>query len=206
MNQYILAFRKWYELRAQRERFFTLLLCWALLYLLFNVCLFNGLDKRKAAVTMEINLLSTAVQDWNKQIAIVNQLAQDPLYKKWLNQYQLFNHLQGQSSTLLQVPTAQQWQSIIRAILQEKKNVTLVQIKNFPETLYSPANIPMPIKVYEQRFLVSIYSSFFDAVNYLQYLEGLLSNIHWNSLTYQVIQYPVAKVEMEFSIFYEKNG
>src|SRR3990167_9051998 len=50
------------------------------------------------------------------------------------------------------------------------------------------------------------WQNFFDTVNYLQYLEGVLPNVRWNSFSYQVTQYPIAKVELEFSIFYGTNG
>src|SRR3990167_3049967 len=202
MRQYILLFKQWYELRSDRERILVLLLMWALLYVIFNFGLFRGLDKREEVLKLDIKLLSDQAGGWKQQVAAINQLSREPRYQQWLKQRQLFSHLKGKSLSLLQLPISQQWQNIINTILQEKRNVTLVQIKNFPESPYSLPNVSGASTVSEQRFLVTIYSNFFDTVNYLQYLEGVLPNVRWNSLSYQVTQYPIAKVELEFSIFY----
>ena len=103
-------------------------------------------------------------------------------------------------------PSSQNWQDIIKTILHSENNVTLDQIKNSPETEFQPTNIDgKGSQIYQQQLLLVIYSNYFDTISYLKKMESALPNIHWNSLKYEVTEYPVARVEMEFSMLYEKH-
>ena len=124
-----------------------------------------------------------------------------------MNQHRSFQNLEGQSVFLKNLTSSKQWGDVIKTVLQSQNNITLEQIKNFPETVYNPLQLQnVVLKIYQQQLLVVVYSNYFDTINYIQRLEQVLPNLRWDSIHYQVIQYPVGKVEMEFSILYEKDA
>ncbi len=206
MREQIIAFKIWYEARPTREKLLVLVLTCAIIYALFNYLLFNPLDKEEVRLTQNLKTSRQQIKMWQTQIKTLQSISETPLYKKWQAQRQLFDSLQGKYKGLIQSSPATQWQDIIKATLGSQKNITLVQIKNLPESLYNPAGLPADAnKIYEQRLTLIIYSNYFDTLNYIRTLEEALPNIHWTTLNYTVAQYPVAKVEMEFSIFYEKQ-
>ncbi|TAK74635.1 MAG: hypothetical protein EPO11_06600 [Gammaproteobacteria bacterium] len=207
MNEWLISLRNWYEPRPSRERVLILFLGWAIVYALFYFIFFSPLDKESKALHETLKTEEDTITNWEVQIAALNKIATTPLYKKWQQQNKLFVSLHQKYKNLLKSSSTKQWQDIIKTVLQAQTNITLVQIKDFPEVVYNPANLPISsTTLYEQRLLVVIFSNYFDTIDYIQHLESLLPNIHWNSLNYQVTQYPVAKIEMEFSIFYDKSN
>lgn len=206
MNWYIIQFRKWYENRITRERVLLLILSWAILYFLFHHLIFKPINARQAALQADIKALDTQIDTWNMQLEELNKLSQSPLYKQWIIHRRSFVNLQHQYQYLMKTPAAKQWQDVIKTILLTQSNITLAQIKNFPEAAYNPTNLPSSLSnIYQQKLLMVFYSNYFDTLNYIKKLESALPTVHWDTLRYQVAQYPVANVEMEFSILYEKG-
>lgn len=206
MNKYILSAKKWYEACSIREKLLTIILSWALLYCVFYFFLFLPLETREKNLEDEIKGLRSNMDNWNTQISALINIAKTPLYKQWQQQHSKFQNLQSKYQNLLQSSSSKQWQDIIRTILRSKSDINIIQIKDFPETLYNPPDMAgLTIKIYQQKLLIIFYSDFFKTVDYLQHLEQLLPNLRWDKLNYQVTQYPTAKVEMEISILYEKS-
>lgn len=206
MKRQINKFRIWFEQRNLREKFFVLALSWAVLYAIFSLFLFIPLEKNKKTLMGSIKTNRDQILNWELQLDALNKISQTPLYKEWSVHNKNFQYLRGEYKSLLAKPSSQNWQDIIKTILHSKNNVTLDQIKNFPETEFQPANIDgKGSKIYQQQLLLVIYSNYFDTISYLKKMESTLPNIHWNSLKYEVTEYPVGKVEMEFSMLYEKH-
>lgn len=207
MNKYILKFRSWYEQCQTRERLLVIVLCWAILYGFFSVFFFKSLEYKQTLLVAQVKQSQSQLDNWKTQIDALNKISESPLYKQWLSQHKLFQRLEAQYKYLLNTSSSKQWQDVIKTILRSQNNITLVQIKNSPETLYNQANVGEgAVKIYQQQLLLVINANFFDTVSYIQQLEEILPNIHWIKLDYQVTQYPMAKIEMEFSILYEKTS
>jgi hypothetical protein len=206
MNTYLLAFKKWYELRQSREKLLVVALGWALIYSVFSLLLFRPLNGRYTQLTAEAKVTATQLQNLNTQIETINKIPGTPLYKEWVKHQKTLQSLQGQFKYLQQSYASKEWDDSIRTILTTHENVTIVEIKNLPETPYnSPLVTGLSKKIYQQKMLVTVNSNFNDTVDYLIELEKFLPNVHWDSLTYEVTNYPLAKVQMEFSILYEKT-
>jgi len=206
MRQQIATFKIWYEARPMREKLLVLGLLCAIIYAFFSYLLFSPLDKEAITLANNLKTAQHQIKNWQIQINALEKIATTPLYKKWLTQRKLFDHIQGKYKDILQASPTTHWQDIIKTMLNSQKNITLIQIKNSPETLYNPPGLPQgSTKIYEQRLTLAIYSNYLDTLHYIQTLEEELPNMHWSTLNYTVAQYPVAKIEMEFSIFYEKQ-
>ncbi|OGT41967.1 MAG: hypothetical protein A3F42_07250 [Gammaproteobacteria bacterium RIFCSPHIGHO2_12_FULL_37_34] len=207
MNHDLAYFKKWYENRQTREQLFILLLGWVLVYALFSFFLLNPLSTQQRYAVNEIKSIKDQMKTWNMQINALNQLSYNPLYKQWLNQHQVLSHLQSQHQYLMKTASAHKWHQIIKTILQTKDNITIAQIKDFPEAPYNPTHLAgAKSNIYQKKLALTFYGNYFDTIAYLQRLEKSLPTIHWDNLHYQVAQHPVAKIEMELSIFYEKNN
>lgn len=207
MNHYVMLFKSWFEQRNFRERMLALTMSWAIVYAFFSLFLFKPLDSNTQVLVNDIAAAKNQINNWNTQIDALSKIATSPLYKEWLNQHRSFKDLEGQYVFLKNTSSTKQWGDVIKTILQSQNNITLEQVKNFPETVYNPLHLPnMGIKIYQQQLLVVVFSNYFDTLNYLKRLEEVLPNIRWDGIHYQVMQYPVAKVEMEFSILYEKES
>lgn len=205
MNEYLLKFKAWYEQRQMREKLLVLALGWAFMYGIFSLFLFRPLDAKKAFLEADIKEINNQIQSWQIQIDAINKIPNTPLYKEWAKHRHSLQSLQDQYKFFLQNSPIQQWEGVIKTILESQPNVRINEIKNIPESIYNAASLGTTIKMYQQQLIVDVNSDFYDTITYLQRLEKLLPNIHWDSLNYEVVQYPMAKVEMEFSLIYEKS-
>lgn len=205
MTMNLLVLKQWFLQRTTRERGLLLLIGWAFLYALFYFSLLSPLSQQEKNLADETTTLIQQIKNWTTKIASLQQISGTPLYKQWLVQHQLFQQLQSQYNHLLQSSNANQWQDVIKTVLSSQPHVTVVQVKNFPEAVYNPTPLASPtLTIYQKKIFLVIFSNYFDTIAYLERLEKLLPNIHWDRLNYQVAHYPLAKVEMEFSIVYEK--
>lgn len=203
MKTYILLFKRWYERLTLRERIGTVLLTWAVTYALTYFIFYRAIDIEAAHITSAIKAQTNTVNTWKIQINGLQKIADSSLYQQWLTHHKHFQDLQKQYNYLLQ-SSSNKLQEILETILRSQSNVTLEQVKNYPETSFT-AEKNSPWHLYQRRFLIVVDSNYLETIRYLQQLEKLLPNIHWDNLHYQVLQYPSAKVEVEFSIFYEKK-
>lgn len=205
MNKYFTAFMQWYDSRNMREKLLTLALACAFVYAIFSLTLFQPLDAKLKIVRTDITEMRSQIDNWKVQTDAIKKIPQSPLYKEWLAQSQSLHQLQAQYKALLHTPPTKQWQDIIATLLQSQSNISLVQIKNFPEADYNLTTVgKIKTKIFQQKLSIIVYGNYFDTVQFLERLEKTLPSLHWDSLKYEVAQYPIAKVEMEFSIIYEK--
>ena len=205
MNNYFLKLKNWFEPRSTREKWFIVFLNFLILYLLFDNLFFKNISQKEQLLTKHINENQYKINAWQMQIDTINSMIESDLYHKWLAQQRAFSHLKGKYKLIMQIPPNKQWLDVVRTLLQKQKNITLVQIKNFPETAYQEEQELQQGKLFQQRLAVIFYSNYLDTLNYLKELELALASIRWDNFSYKVSQYPNAKVELEFSILYEKS-
>lgn len=207
MMNYYNQLKNWYESRQLRDRVLFICLTWFLIIILFTLLLIKPLIHRMQTMRVTLNNIEKQVNTITIQIDAVSKLSNTPLYKQWLKEQHAFTNVQGQYQSTLQTFASKKWQDVVRFILQPQSNINLTEIKNYPETAYnsSATTTNNQTSIYQQRLAISGYTTYFMAIKYLQNLERQLPTIHWNSLHYQVTQYPTAQIEMEFSVFYDKN-
>jgi MSHA biogenesis protein MshJ len=205
MINYLKNIRHWYEFRETREKLLFTGLCWVAIYALFSFAFLTPLEKRHTTNLTEIKAAEDEIKNWDAQIAALNKIPESPLYKKWIAQEKTFNVKRTAYRSLLRSTSNINWEDIIKSILFSNETVTIVQIKNSPEEPYQIQGIKTPIPIYQQKLVLIIYSNYFDTLDYIKKLQNALPTIRWNSLKYEVQEYPSAKIEMEFSVLYEKT-
>jgi hypothetical protein len=207
MKEWAVWFKKWYEKSNNQYKVLVILIGWFFIYLLFSLVFFKGQADQRLILTTQINELNHQVATWENQVKILKELPKSPYYKKWQEQRKELQSLQGRYQTLLKNSSSKQWEEVTDHLLKTEKNLKVIKIKNLPETVYTP---PQPLKIntkiYQQKLIFSLAGDYTDTVAYLNHLEADLPNIRWNNLNYQVTNYPNAKIDMEFSILYEKGN
>lgn len=204
---YLNLARRWFENLGLREKILVVALTWSLMYAVFSFIMFRPFDTRIAILRIDIKSMQEQILSWNKQIDALQKISQTTAYQEWVRQHRSYQNLKSQYKLFLQTSPSERWQDVIKTLLQSQTNITVVEIKNLPESLYNPSKLTTSAyKIFQQQLSLVIYSNYFDTLNYIQQLEKKLPSVHWDRLDYQVTQYPLAKVEMEFSILYEKNN
>lgn len=206
MKEYILKLRFWYEQRDLRERLLILVLSWAILYFFYYYAISSRIDYQRVFYKAEITQKDKEIQSLQIQIASIAKLKNSKLYKDWLASQNQQKDIDSASALILRVPPDKQWQRVSRVLLQSQPGIGLVEIKNMPEKEYNPINVKSKTKYYAQSLLLTVQSDYASFLNYSNYLENQLPMLHWDKLHYTVTNYPLAKIDMEFSILYEKPG
>lgn len=205
MNRHITRLREWFESRNLREKFLVCFLSWVFLYAVFALTFFRSLNNEKAIIAENIKISTDKINSWKSQIKFIKEIPKTDLYKEWSIRNEKYQALKSYYKNLLGDPSDKNWDNILRTVLGDYPNITISAIHHSPETAYQTEKVQStPNAVYQQQLRLSVIGEFQDIVGYLSYLEKTLPNIYWNTLNYEVKEYPLAQVEMEFSVIYEK--
>lgn len=203
---YITRFKAWYETRNTRERLLVFFLGWSFLYAFFTFLFFYPIENKETTLQEEIKKINSTIESLQNQNKALDTIMKSSLSKEWKKNRSVFDKLKKQYNLLLKSTPTQQWVDAIRTLLQTQTNINLVEIKNFPEMPFKPDYIKgEELKIYRQQLSLVVLSNYFETLNYIQKLEKSLVNLHWDTLSYTVEQYPIARVELELSVFYEKK-
>lgn len=207
MNKYLAIFKKWFDSRNLREKLLVCGLSWAMIYAIFSLTLFMPADTKNKVVLSEIKKTNEKILNWQEQLKYLNEIPNTPIYKEWVSSHKNYQSLKNKYKGLLGNPGTEKWEEIIKTILNEYPNITIEKILNAPEAKFQ-TNIAQneSDSIFQDQMQLTVIGSFEDIVNYLISLEKALPNIHWDSLNYVVTEYPQARVEMEFSVLYEKSN
>ncbi len=204
MEKYILQFKTWFLNRSTRERCFVLILGWALIYFIFYFIFFKSIDEKTMQLNNEITQLNHSINNWQLQINALQKISQTALYKEWIKQHQSINQIENKYKKFLQTSSSAQWEEVVQAVLQTTNTIKIENIKNFPKTAFQTGDPRITSQIYEQPFVVTMTGNYFNTIEYLQYLEKTLPNVQWKHINYHVTHYPLAEIELEFSILYEE--
>jgi len=207
MNRNILKIKKWYQYRNLRERLMLLGLSWILIFTTCHLFFFTPLNNRKHELKQNIIESKYVIKEWELKINALKRISGTPLYKKWISQQETSLNIQGEYGSLMKDFSLTRWQTFFKSLLKSQGQVQLTQIKNSPESVYTPVTFApsQPKKLYQQTIQLEFYSNYINTISYLKKIEELLPNIYWNEFHYDVVRYPIAKAELEFLIFYDKN-
>lgn len=103
--------------------------------------------------------------------------------------------------------SAQMMATALRDMLQQHGNLKLVKLETLPTTPFANDNDEkQPAWVYRHTLALTLQGDFFSTLNYLQALEALPWRVHWDSIDYQVLQYPDAETRIQvYTLSFEKD-
>ncbi len=206
MENTLTKFKTWFEKRDLREKLLVSGLSWAIIYALFALILFRPLDIESTELAVNIKKANDDIASWQTQLKFLKDIPNTAIYKEWVASHKSYQALKDKYKDLLGKPVEEKWDEIIKSVLSNYPNIKIERIQNAPEVLFqgNPA-LGNTDSIYQQQAQVVALGNFPDILGYLSYLEGAVPNINWDSFSYKVIEYPQARVEMEFSVLYEKS-
>lgn len=206
MDNLLDRFKVWFELRDFREKLLITGLSWAAIYAIFALILLNPLDNQAVAMAVNIKKVHDDIVLWQTQLKYLKSIPDSPLYKDWISNRNSYESLKNKYKNLLGEPVDEKWDNIINAVLGNYPNITIEHIQNSPEAVFQDkSSNDKSDSIYQQQAQILAMGNFPDIVGYISYIEKTVPNIHWDKLSYKVTEYPLAKVEMEISVLYEKT-
>lgn len=202
MKNQILRLRSWFEQLSLRERALFALLVWAVAYALFSLIFLMPVNKQLADHLDNIKKAQSQINTLDLQIDAVDKIPNSALYLEWQKQHAIYEKIQKQYQTLLGNFSSNNWLQIIKSVIASHPNMTLSHIENSQETPFAAGSAFISQTILQQSLTVVVYGDYFSFINYLEHIEKLLPNVRWDTLEYEVVTYPTAKITMEFTVFY----
>lgn len=171
---------------------------------------YQPLNKQQALVIAEIGTLQNQLE---AQQQIAKQV--EEAGRKDLNSdaRQQLNQLQQSANKLRQqlsqggkkfVP-AQSMATALRDMLQQHGNLKLIKLETLPVSGFGNSD-QEPIWVYRHAMVITLQGDYFSTLNYLKALETLPWRIHWDSIAYQVKDYPLAETRIQvYTLSFEQD-
>lgn len=207
-----------------RERGLLLLAVAALLYLLWSGLFQSGLDGKSVSLQAKIEsdkaqlkLLKT------EEITLTAQSGVDPNFSKNRRIEQLKEEIEVLDVALSELSNglvaADQLPKVLQDVLASSSQLHLVKVQTLPveelkllSTLTSASNqtdqtdLDLSTGVYKHSVLLQVEGSYFQLLSYLQTLQQLPWRFYWDSLDYQVTDYPVGTVDVRVYTLSAEEG
>ena len=195
----------------QREKLITvgtaIVLLWAVWDNLINQPMNTTLTRLKTEIsTLENTLLGQ--QQLIQQMSTGN----DP---QKLKQQQLSTLQESVRNMQQQLGTGdkkfvppQHMANALRDMLKQQGNLKLIQLETLPASPFgeSKQQDQPPVRVYQHAMKLTLQGDYFSTLTYLKSLENLPWRIHWDSIDYQVKEYPQAETRIQvYTLSFEKD-
>jgi MSHA biogenesis protein MshJ len=82
-------------------------------------------------------------------------------------------------------------------ILNKNSHLTLIKLDTLPATTLIESKQPQQNPIYKHGLVITISGSYLDTLNYLKALEALPWHFIWESIDYQVKEYPTAETTIK---------
>ncbi|MCK5190808.1 MAG: hypothetical protein KAR12_12205 [Methylococcales bacterium] len=94
---------------------------------------------------------------------------------------------------------------VLRDMLKQNTGLKLIRLETLPVTTLSESS-EQQSWVYRHGLSITLSGNYFNTLNYLKSLESLPWRFNWDSIDYQVIEYPVAKTTINvYTLSFEEN-
>ena len=94
---------------------------------------------------------------------------------------------------------------VLRDMLKQNTGLKLVKLETLPVTTLSEPS-QQKSWVYRHGLSITLSGNYFNTLNYLKSLESLPWRFNWDTIDYQVIEYPVAKTTLNvYTLSFEEN-
>lgn len=192
-NQLSVAFNK----RSERERIAIVLIAMGCIFAFWLFCLILPLSKKQT-------IIQNKLQDMKKNVYAISDI---------YNEYQLFLKSPSKTSEAkikaldekliaLQhhpllakkiIDTPEEMKNFLQAI---SKTGTMLNLNQAQKLTAAPMMANNTANLFNQKIAIELDGSYFETIKYLEYLEKLPWYLSFDSLDYQVEQYPNAKIKI----------
>jgi MSHA biogenesis protein MshJ len=94
---------------------------------------------------------------------------------------------------------------LLKQLLKEHSGLKLLKMETLPTEPYTQTKIGKHW-IYKHPLQIELQGNFFDTLSYLQSLQSIQLRLNWESINYQVAEYPYAKTELKlYTLSFEEN-
>lgn len=155
--------------------------------------------------TLKIQL--SAQQQAATQIEAIGKIDPNQANKKKLTEVK--SHLQKLKQQLdigdKKFVPADLMAGVLHDMLKQNTGLNLVNLETLPVTTLSESS-QQQSWVYRHGLSITLSGNYFNTLNYLKSLESLPWRFNWDTIDYQVIEYPVAETTLNvYTLSFEEN-
>ena len=187
--------------RPLREQRILWLLLLAIIFLLWDQLLFSPLQSAISQKQSQIGYFAAEHQRTRELLSDEGDAGQQN-QAMGVRLQQLLNtstQLEGELSLLTQdLITPPRMTQVLKEVLQQETGLTLVKLSNLPAVKLTAADNEQAV-LYRHSVELILEGGFFDTLHYLQALEALPWTMGWSELSYQVLEYPKARVRLRIN-------
>lgn len=208
-----------FEQLSARERNIILVLGLVVVVFLWDQLLFAPLQRDSQKVKQQINTLNNNMATQTNQLTEIMESAKhDPNRELKQKHQQLSESLQRletrqQSLTANLIPP-RQMAEVLEQVLRQKTRLKLVKVTSLPaekltgttdQTQSAGGNSETSV-LYRHGVELELEGSYFETLGYLRSLEQLRWKVLWDSLEYEVQEYPRAHIRLQINTLSTNAG
>lgn len=211
MQKHVDRFAQWFDGLSQREKLLATGATMAIIWSLWDTALNRPLSSKLTTQNTEIGKLQSNLHNQQSLITELQQaISNDP---NATNRNQLATLQQALERMKQQfnidgkrfVPPLQMAEAL-RDMLKQHGNVRLIKLDTLPATGFGNTDNQQPVWIYRHGLNLTLQGDYFSTLNYLKSLEALPWRIQWDSLEYQVKDYPLAETRIQvYTLSFEQD-
>ncbi len=206
----------WLNARSLRERVILAAASLAIPLMLWNAALMEPLelrrvesDKRISSLELEIQQLERQTEQFASELSIdldaENRARKDNLLDS-------LDRLRGVVDTRTEdlIPPAEMTR-VLKEMLTKTEGLRLVRLENLPvEPLFeTPEELDVEMEggdLFKHGVVIEVLGDFPSTVRYLREIEQLPRRFYWETLDYEVVEYPTARVTLTLRSLSTQEG
>jgi len=194
---------------ALRERALVFLAGTAVLFMLWNLLMFNPQHAERQALTLQMQAVQQKLDFQTQEATVLAQLVGSGTDQ---GKIQRLAELAKQSSTLnsalseltVSLVPAADLLDVLKDVLRQSNKLNIKRIESLPPQELKLTGVKSSgglevTGVISHAVVLKLEGDYFELLRYLQGLEQLPWRFYWDSLNYRVSDYPVGNIELKVS-------
>ena len=196
---------------SQRERVIIFATAAVMLLFIVQLLLIDPLLNERSSSQREIRQLQAQTNNQRNEMQLISaQIAAGVNRAKEQRREQLMLQVQQlderiESSVVTMIPP-QMMTTVLERVLSDTSDLRLMALENLPveklleqvvEGAIKPATAEPKLGLYRHRFVLTLQGTYPATIHYFEKLNELPWRFHWDSLNYEVTDYPNATIRLQ---------
>lgn len=209
MKSWLLQRQLQFDALSLRERLLVSVSCAATLFLFWQFLMFAPQHAHREALNLQMGVLQQKLDFQTQEVTALTGMiggGKSRIKMQQLAGLKEENQRLNETMSKLEVDLvpADELLNVLKDVLRQSSKLTIRRIESLsPEDLnFTGARVPGDIEktgVLKHTVLLSLEGNFFGLLRYLTDLEQLSWLLHWDSLSYEVTEYPRGNIELKVS-------
>ncbi len=208
LQEQMRAAQRWVDDQPERQRLLLLVAAFCILFILWDAVLMRSAKNRDEQGKADIEMLEKQVEALELEAgALVKRLAADPNVERRKRKAELERQIEKldadlRTQTADLIPPSEMV-SVLKELLGRDTTLTLVSLEALgAEPLIAvgveeDARERGTVPIYKHGLVMELTGDYLSAMRYLQAIEALPWNFLWDSLEYEVLEYPLGRIVLK---------